>query len=83
MGTTAVALAPLKITVRGRGTTLARLQAIRIHRQTHGAARLAPLKARLDKDLIQPLILGLLFYQTGAGNNQRLLYGQRDLTPFG
>src|SRR5262249_61812303 len=50
VGAALVALAALEIAVRRRGTALARLEFVGIHRKAHRAARLAPFEARLDED---------------------------------
>src|SRR5690606_15187584 len=51
MGAPTAALTAFKVTVTGGGAALTRIQAVVVHRQTHGAARQAPLEARFDKDL--------------------------------
>src|SRR5690606_2579513 len=48
MGTPTTALTAFKVTVTGRGTTLAGVQAVVVHGRTHGAARQAPLAASVD-----------------------------------
>src|SRR5690606_31913401 len=50
------ALAALEVAVAGGGADLAVLQLVRVHRQAHGAAGLAPLEARLGEDLVQALL---------------------------
>src|SRR5581483_8619402 len=50
-------LPPFKVAVAGGGATLARLQDVRIHAQAHRAPRFPPLKARLEKDLVEPFLL--------------------------
>src|SRR5947209_19721894 len=42
-----LSLPPLEISIGGRGASLAGLQDVRVHPQTHGAARLAPVEAGL------------------------------------
>src|SRR5258708_96837 len=59
VGTPAAALAAFEIAVGGRSTALAFLQLVGIHRQAHGAARIAPFKARVHKHLVQAFFLGL------------------------
>ena len=83
MGAAGIALASLEVAVRGGGAAFARLKAVGIHRQAHGAARLAPFEAGLDKDFVEPLLLGLLFHQAGAGNHQRLFHRRGHLAAFG
>src|SRR6266705_7027036 len=58
-----VALAAFEVAVRGRGAALARRELVGIHRETHGAAGLAPLEAGLQKNLVEPLGLRLLLHQ--------------------
>src|SRR5262245_6379706 len=67
-----VALPPLEIAVRGRGATLLRLQLVGIHREAHGAARLAPVEAGLDEDLVEAFRLGLLLHQARARHDHRV-----------
>src|SRR6185312_5300785 len=64
-----IALPALEIAVRSRGATLAWRQLVRIHRETHRAARLAPVEAGGLEDLVQPFGFGLRFHQTGARHN--------------
>ena len=45
VGAAAIALAALKIAVRGRSAALAGLELIRIHAEAHGAAGFAPFEA--------------------------------------
>ncbi len=66
------ALPALEITVGGGGAALARVQAVFVHAQAHGAARLAPFKTGLRKNLVQAFLLGLTTYQTRAGDDQGL-----------
>src|SRR5579862_7630908 len=68
----AAALPAFEIAVRGRGAMLAREQLVGIHRKAHRAARLAPLKARRDEDLVETLFLGLLFDEARARHDQRV-----------
>src|SRR5258706_10446786 len=49
-------LPPFEIAVAGRGATLARLQNVGIHAQTHRASRLAPLESRVQKNPVQPFL---------------------------
>ena len=59
MGASALPLPPLKVAVGRRSATLARLQAIIVHRQTHRATGIAPLETRRDENFIQSLLFGL------------------------
>eukprot|EP00951_Prasinocladus_malaysianus_P040320 scaffold461954_cov20-Prasinocladus_malaysianus.AAC.1 len=43
-------LAALKVAIGRGGASLARLKLVGVHRQAHGAARLAPVKAGLNED---------------------------------
>ena len=56
---TASALAALKIAVAGRSATLARLQSVGVHGQSHAAPRLPPFKARRLENGIQSFAFGL------------------------
>ncbi|CEI77608.1 Flp pilus assembly protein TadG [Pseudomonas aeruginosa] len=61
----------------------AALQPVRVHRQAHGTARLAPFEAGLDEDPVQAFLLGLLLDQPGTRHHQRLLDGRGDLAAPG
>src|SRR5574337_426077 len=56
------ALPALEIAVGGGSATLSGLQAVGVHRQAHGAARLTPLEAGGAEDLVQPFRLGLALH---------------------
>ena len=66
MGAPAAALTAFEIAVGGGGAAFARGQLVGIHRQAHGAARIAPFKAGFDKDLVQAFFLGLMLHQARA-----------------
>src|SRR5690606_29777219 len=66
MGAALEALTAFEVAVRGRRAALIRLKAVVVHGKAHGAARLAPVKAGLDEDLVETLGLGLCLNQTGA-----------------
>src|SRR5579859_371961 len=55
MGATALALAALKVAVRGAGAALARLQDVRIHAQAHAATGFAPLEAGVGEHAVEAL----------------------------
>ncbi len=78
-----LALTALKIAVRCRGAAFTRFQPVRIHRQTHGATGLTPLKAGLDEYPVEAFLLRLGLYQTGTRHYQRLLDPIRDPAPIG
>ena len=75
MSTSSVALTSFKVTVAGRGATLAWLQAIGIHGQTHRATWFTPLESGRTENLIQAFVLGLLFDQARARDD----HGQLDV----
>ena len=60
---------PSKLRLRGRGAALLRPQLVGVHREAHRAARLAPLEAGGEEDLVEPLGLGLRLHQPGAGHH--------------
>src|SRR5215471_6438380 len=64
-----VALAAFEITIRRRSATLAGAEPVGIHGEAHGAARLAPVEAGSEKDLVKPFGLGLLLHQAGTGHD--------------
>src|SRR5262245_38503703 len=53
MRTSTTALPTFEIAVRCGGAAFARLQLVGIHRQAHGAARLAPFETRLAEDAVE------------------------------
>src|SRR3546814_8837160 len=59
MRSTALPLTAFKIAVRGGRATLAGLQTIGVHGQTHRASWFAPLEAGLNKYLVQTFLFGL------------------------
>jgi hypothetical protein len=65
-------LASLEITVTRTSASLPGLEPIVIHRETHRATRLTPLKARIPENLIQPFGLGLCLNQSRTWNHQDL-----------
>src|SRR5690242_6091908 len=66
MGTTALSLPPLEVTVGGGGASLAGLEDVRVHTQAHRAAGLTPFEARFRKDAIQSFLLGLYLHEPRA-----------------
>ena len=82
MGATALPLAALEVAVRGRGAALPGSSRSAVHRQAHRAARLAPLEARLAKEHVEPLLLGLPLHQARARHDHGLLDGVGDLAPL-
>src|SRR5690554_800365 len=76
------ALTTFEVPVRGRRTMLAPPQLVGVHGQTHGATRITPFQARLDKDLVQTLLLRLRFHQSRTRNHHRLLQARRHLAAF-
>src|SRR5882757_6730946 len=80
MGAAARPLTSLEIPVGRAGATLPWLQLVRVHAQTHRAARLAPLEPGLTQDAIQPLRLGLLLHRAGPGHHHGA-HARRYLSP--
>src|SRR4051794_918282 len=70
MRTSTLALTSLEIAVRCRGAALTRLQDVRVHPETHRAARVAPIEASVFKDFVEPFLLGLGLHTHRAGNHQ-------------
>src|SRR5690625_3252367 len=73
MGASALPLPALEIAIRRGSAALAWLQAIGIHGQAHGAAWLAPPKAGILEDLVQPFLFRLPVHQPGAWHHERQL----------
>ena len=67
MRTPAAPLASFEVTVGCRGAAFPRLQLIRVHAQTHGTARFAPVKASLDKNLTRPISSAMAFTRPEPG----------------
>ena len=80
MGSTTGALAAFEVAVAGRCATLAGLETVGVHRQTHAAAWLAPLETGSLEDLVQPFGFGLHFDQTRPRHHHRELDAARDPT---
>ena len=68
MGAATGALTAFEVAVRGRRAALAGLKPVGIHRKTHGATCLTPVKARLDQDIGNAFLLRHLLDEAGAGN---------------
>src|SRR3954468_6846654 len=65
----AAALAAFEVAIRRRGTPLAGRELVRVHRQTHAAARLAPFETGILEDAVEALFFGLPLYESAARNN--------------
>src|SRR5262245_38469274 len=74
----AIALPALEIAVGGGGATLARLELIGVHTQTHRAACLAPFKTGIQEDVVEPLLFGLLFHQTRTRHDHGIVQSTGD-----
>src|SRR6267143_653797 len=72
MGAALKSLTALEIAVRGRSAALFRRQLVGVHRQTHRAARLAPLEAGLDEDLVEALGFRLFLHDARARHDHRI-----------
>ncbi len=66
----ALALPALEVAVGGRRAALARRELIRVHAKAHRAARLTPLGARVEEDLVQSLFLSLPAHPHRTGDDQ-------------
>src|SRR3546814_8548171 len=73
MRSTALPLTAFKIAVRGGCATLAGLQTIGVHGQTHRASWFAPLEAGLNKYLVKTFLFGLQLDQARARHHHGLL----------
>src|SRR5688572_30210389 len=67
----ALALTPLEVAVRRRGTALAGAEDVGVHAQAHGASGLSPLEAGLFEHAVEALLLGLALHQHRAGDDHR------------
>ena len=71
-------LASFEVSIRCGGASFSRLELVRIHAQTHGAARHPPLESGFDEFLRNAFLFGLRAHQTGSRDNHRaypVLYG--------
>src|SRR6516165_2631101 len=64
------ALASLEVAVAGAGGPLAGLESVWIHRQTHAATCLPPLRAGLGENPVQPFVHGLMPYLLATRDDQ-------------
>src|SRR5207245_6469243 len=69
-GPAALALAAFEVAVAGADGVLPGLELIAVHGDAHRAARLAPLRARVAEDAIEPFRLRLALHPHGAWNHQ-------------
>src|SRR5581483_238631 len=65
------ALTALEVAVRRGRAALARLEPVRIHRETHRATGLAPLEAGFEEYLVEPFTFSLRFHEPRAGHDHR------------
>src|SRR5882757_6039044 len=75
MGAALKALAALEIAVRGRGAALFGVELVGIHRQTHRAARLAPVESGFDEDLVEAFGFRLFLHEPRARHDHRIDVG--------
>src|SRR5262249_33160144 len=73
------ALASLEVAIRGAGAALVRRQSVGVHADAHAAARVAPFETGLRKDFVETFFFGLRLDAAGAGNDESLLDGFRDV----
>src|SRR6185369_12284927 len=69
MRATAASLSSFKIPIAGRSAAFARFQDVGIHAETHRATGLAPLKAGVKKDSIQPFVFRYALYILRSGHD--------------
>ncbi len=69
MGASAFSLSPLKVSVRGGGSSFTRGQLIRVHPQTHRTAREAPFAAEIFDNLVNAFGFGLDAHSSRAGHH--------------
>src|SRR5690606_32825053 len=73
MRTAPRALTALEVAVRGRRAALAPFEAVGVHGQAHRTARLPPLEAGGDEDLVQAFFFSLALDQPRARHHQHAL----------
>src|SRR5687767_13464294 len=71
MRASTAALPAFEVSVARRSATLARLQYVSVHSQTHRTSCLAPFKTRFAKDSIETFALGSLLDLLRSGHNHR------------
>ena len=81
MGAPQVPLATLEVAVGSGCRTLPRVETIIVHRQAHGAARIAPLEPGGTEDLVEPLRLRLRLDQSRARHGHGLGDAVGDVPP--
>src|SRR5882724_1335760 len=69
MRATTASLSSFKVPIAGRSATFARFQDVGIHAETHRAAGLAPLKAGVKKDSIEPFVSGYALHILRPGHD--------------
>src|SRR5687767_1497853 len=79
MGARAGPLAAYEVAVGRRGAALARRHLVRVHREAHRAAGLAPFEARFGEYPVEAFQLGHALDEAGAGDDEGLLDRRADL----
>jgi hypothetical protein len=72
MGSPALALSTLKVSVTSRSASLTGAERIGVHAQAHAAASLPPLKTSSREDLIEAFCFGLPFDPATSGHDHRM-----------
>ena len=70
VGAATLALASLEVAVGGRRASLARLELVWVHAQTHRTAGLTPLGTSGAEDLVETLLGGLHAHPGRAGDDE-------------
>src|SRR5688572_4399109 len=72
MSPAAGSLASFEVSIAGGGAALSGPKHIGIHRQAHTAAGFPPFKPCLFEQSVESFLFGLLFHETGAGDDHRM-----------
>ena len=75
VGAASAALAAFEVAVGGGGATFAGLQDVGVHAEAHGAAGLAPLKARGAEDLVETLFFAWCLTRCEPGTTMARILG--------
>src|SRR5512140_412709 len=72
MGPAAGSLAPVEVSIAGRGAACSGPEDVGIHGQAHTAAGFPPLEPRLFEESVEPFLFCLLFDETRTGYDHRM-----------
>ncbi len=71
VGSSAFALTAFEVSIAGAGASLAGLEFVWVHRQTHAASGFTPIETRFHEDFIETFFFSLQFDLAAAGDDHR------------